>query len=182
MWIFTDTGFISAVRKPEYPGVFTVRSRDRESLETLAAKAQVEIKRSPNGDYPYRVFVSDSSFIEWFLDRGGELQYSNFKNRVAQTRGRNFVSALHNVWEAMLAVEDDEARSPLVDAAGNHLSHTDAQPRTANKKHLTNVPSNLADLTEQEQIAWAEKAAEEIRNKVFESEAREVNWSDEDKN
>jgi hypothetical protein len=181
MWIFTDTGFISAVRKPEYPGVFTVRSRDRESLESLAAKAQVEIKRSPNGDYPYRVFVSDSSFIEWFLDRGGELQYSNFKNRVAQTRGRHFVSALHNVWEAMLAVEDDEARSPLLDAAGNHLSHTDAQPRTANKKHLTNVPSNLADLTEQEQIAWAEKAAEEIRNKVFESEAREVNWSDEDK-
>jgi hypothetical protein len=47
---------------------------------------------------------------------------------------------------------------------------------------LTKVPSNLADLTEQEQIAWAEKAAEEIRNKVFESEAREVNWSDEDKN
>jgi hypothetical protein len=181
MWIFTDTGFISAVRKPEYPGVFTVRSRDRESLESLAAKAQVEIKRSPNGDYPYRVFVSDSSFIEWFLDRGGELQYSNFKNRVAQTRGRNFVSALHNVWEAMLAVEDDEARSPLVDAAGNHLSHSDAKPRTAHKKHLTKVPCNLADLTEQEQIAWAEKAAEEIRNKVFESEAREVNWSDEDK-
>jgi hypothetical protein len=181
MWIFTDTGFISAVRKPEYPGVFTVRSRDRESLESLAAKAQVEIKRSPNGDYPYRVFVSDSSFIEWFLDRGGELQYSNFKNRVAQTRGRHFVSALHNVWEAMLAVEDDEARSPLLDAEGNHLSHTDAQPRTSHKKHLTKVPSNLADLTEQEQIAWAEKAAEEIRNKVFESEAREVNWSDEDK-
>jgi hypothetical protein len=182
MWIFTDTGFISAVRKPEYPGVVTVRSRDRESLELLAAKAQVEIKRSPHGDYPYRVFVDDSSFIEWFLDRGGELQYSNFKNRVAQTRGRHFVSALHNVWEAMLAVEDDEARSPLLDAEGNHLSHTDAQPRTSHKKHLTKVPSNLADLTEQEQIAWAEKAAEEIRNKVFESEAKEVNWSDEDKN
>jgi hypothetical protein len=181
MWIFTDTGFISAVRKPEYPGVFTVRSRDRESLESLAAKAQVEIKRSPNGDYPYRVFVGDTAFIEWFLDRGGELQYSNFKSRVAQTRGRHFVSALHNVWEAMLAVEDDEARSPLVDAAGNHLSHSDAKPRTAHMKHLTKVPSNLADLTEEEQIAWAEKAAEEIRNKVFESEAREVNWSDEDK-
>jgi hypothetical protein len=181
MWIFTDTGFISAVRKPEYPGVFTVRSRDRESLESLAAKAQVEIKRSPNGDYPYRVFVGDTAFIEWFLDRGGELQYSNFKNHVAQTRGRHFVSALHNVWEAMLAVEDDEARSPLVDADGNHLAHSDAKPRTAPKKHLTKVPSNLADLTEQEQIAWAEKAAEEIRNKVFESEAREANWSDEDK-
>ena len=62
MWIFTDTGFISIVRKPEHPGVLTVRARDRHSLELLAAKAGVEIKRSPHGDYPYRVFVGDAEF------------------------------------------------------------------------------------------------------------------------
>jgi hypothetical protein len=179
MWIFTDTGFISAVRKPEYPGVVTVRSRDRESLELLAARAQVEIKRSPHGDYPYRVFVTDGPFIEWFLDRGSDLNYSNFKNRVAQTRGKKFASALNKVWAAMLSVEDDEARSPLLDADGNSLSHSDAEPRSTQKKHLTDVPE---DLSEQEQIAWAEKAAEELRQRVFQSEAREVNWSEEEKN
>jgi hypothetical protein len=179
MWIFTDTGFISAVRKPEYPGVVTVRSRDRESLELLAQKAQVEIKRSPHGDYPYRVFVTDGPFIEWFLDRGSELSYSNFKNRVVQTRGKKFASALNQVWAAMLSVEDDEARSPLLDADGNSLSHSDAEPRSTRKKPLTDVPE---DLSEQEQIAWAEKAAEELRQRVFQSEAREVNWSEEEKN
>lgn len=116
MWIFTETGFISAVRKPEHPGVITVRARDRQSLELLAAKAGVEIKRSPEGDYPYRVFVGDAPFIEWFLDRGGELKYSNFKSRVAKTRGYAFVEALHGVWSAMLAVEDEGAREPLSDA------------------------------------------------------------------
>lgn len=179
MWIFTDTGFISAVRKPEYPGVVTVRSRDRESLEALAARAQVEIKRSPHGDYPYRVFVGDGPFIEWFLDRGNDLNYSNFKNRVAQTRGKKFASALNQVWAAMLSVEDDEARSPLLDEDGNTLSHSDAEPRSTQKKHLTDVP---VDLSEEEQIAWAEKEAEELRQRVFQSEAREVNWSEEEKN
>jgi hypothetical protein len=159
MWIFTDTGFISAVRKPEYPGVVTVRSRDRLSLEALATKAQVEIKRSPKGDYPYRVFVGDGPFIEWFLDRGGDLKYSNFKNRVAETRGQEFASALNKVWLAMLAVEDAEARSPL-----------------------GNLPADLAAMSEQEQIAWAEQAAEELREEAIQSEAREVNWSEEEKN
>jgi hypothetical protein len=165
MWIFTETGFISAVRKPEHPGVVTVRSRDRKSLEALAAKAQVEIKRSPRGDYPYRVFVGDGPFIEWFLDRGGELQYSNFKNRVAETRGKEFANALNKVWVAMLSVEDAEARSPLNDAAGNPLAG--------------DALSGFADLSEEEQITWAEKAAENLRERVLESEKREINWSEE---
>ena len=116
MWIFTDTGFISIVRKPEYPSVLTVRARDRASLEALAARASVEIKRSPNGDYPYRVFVGDGPFLEWFLDRGGELKYSNFKNQVAKTRGYQFAHALNDVWAAMLAVEDEGSRDELTDA------------------------------------------------------------------
>lgn len=125
MWIFTDTGFISIVRKPEHPSVLTVRARDRASLEALAARASVEIKRSPNGDYPYRVFVGDGPFLEWFLDRGGELKYSNFKNQVAKTRGYQFAHALNDVWAAMLAVEDEGSREPVLDEDGNDIGHTD---------------------------------------------------------
>jgi hypothetical protein len=33
MWVFTSTGFVSAVRKADRPNVITVRSRDRKSLE-----------------------------------------------------------------------------------------------------------------------------------------------------
>lgn len=182
MWIFTDTGFISIVRKPEHPGVVTVRSRDRESLESLAAVAQVEIKRSPNGDYPYRVFAPDAPFTEWLLTQTGELKYSNFKNRVAQTRGRKFVQALHNVWSAMLEVEDDEARSPLLDADGNHLSHSDAGPKPSHDKHHSTRPVDFDNYSEDEQIAWFEREAELAREAVERSEAKSINWSEEDKN
>ena len=165
MWIFTETGFISAVRKPEYPSVFTVRSRDRKSLEVLATKAQVEIKKSPKGDYPYRIFVGKEPFIEWFLNRCEKLEYSNFKNRVAQTRGKEFSRALSNVWVAMLSVEDAEARIPLYEAVSNPIA--------------TDALSGIADFSEQEQIAWAEKAAESLREKHLESEKRVTNGSEE---
>lgn len=178
MWIFTETGFVSAVRKPEYPDVITVRARDRQSLEALAAKANVEIKRSPNGDYPYRVFVGDGPFIEWFLDRGAELQYDNFKNRIYETRGSRFASALGNVWSAMLAVEDEEARTPVFNEAGEQIQHSDAAPSRA--RNLDEIPERLSDLSEEEQIAYAEQLAEEIRDRALESEAKEKFWPDDD--
>ena len=106
MWVFTETGFVSAVRKTDRPDVITVRSRDRKSLEPLATKAEVDIKVSPFGDYPYRVFVEPAVFTSWVADQASNINYDNFKNRVAKTRGYGFVDALHNVWVAMLGAED----------------------------------------------------------------------------
>ncbi|NBW73255.1 MAG: hypothetical protein EBR26_02450 [Microbacteriaceae bacterium] len=179
MWIFTETGFISAVRKPEYPDAITVRARDRQSLEALAKKANVEIKKSPNGDYPYRVFVGDAPFIEWFLDRGGELKYDNFKNRVYQTRGPEFAKALGNVWSAMLAVEDAEARN---ESFSEEVEDLERGAETARKLiSVTKLPEDFTELSEAEQIAWAEKLAEQIRDRALQSEAEPKFWSDEDK-
>jgi hypothetical protein len=106
MWIFTSTGFVSAVRKHDRPDVITVRSRDRKSLEPLAQTAGVEIAVSPFGDYPYRAFIEPEVFTKWVAAQAGAIDYDNFKNRVGQTRGYEFTDALHNVWVAMLAVED----------------------------------------------------------------------------
>ena len=106
MWVFTNTGFVSAVRKHDRPNVITVRSRDRKSLEPLAEKANVEIKVSPYGDYPYRAFVDPAGFTEWVAEQANEIDYDNFKNQVAKTRGYDVVDALHNVWVARLGVED----------------------------------------------------------------------------
>jgi hypothetical protein len=83
-----------------------VRSRDRKSLEPLATKANVEIKVSPYGDYPYRAFVEPAVFTQWLAEQANEIDYDNFKNKVAKTRGYDFVDALHNVWVAMLDVQD----------------------------------------------------------------------------
>lgn len=106
MWVFSGTGFVSAVRKADRPEVITVRSRDRKSLEPLATKANAEIKISPYGDYPYRAFVEPAVFTEWVAEQADEIDYDNFKDQVAKIRGYDFVGALHNVWVAMLATDD----------------------------------------------------------------------------
>ena len=114
MWVFTSTGFVSAVRKHDRPNVITVRSRDRKSLEPLAEKANVEIKVSPYGDYPYRAFADPAGFTEWLAEQANEIDYDNFKNQVAKTRGYDYTHALHDVWVAMLATED-ASREELIE-------------------------------------------------------------------
>jgi len=106
MWLFTETGFVSAVRKADRPDLVTVRSRDRKSLEPLAQAVSAEIRLSPYGDYPYRAFVEPQVFAEWVGVQAARIDYDNFKNQVAKTRGYDFTHALHNVWVAMLATED----------------------------------------------------------------------------
>jgi hypothetical protein len=107
MWVFTETGFVSVVRKNDRPDLYTVRSRDRQSLEPLAAMAKVEIVASPFGDYPYRAFVEPAVFTEWLADQASQIEYSNFKSRVSLTRGLDYTDALHDVWVAMLKTSDN---------------------------------------------------------------------------
>lgn len=59
MWLFTNTGFVSAVSTGTE---LMVRSRDRESLESLAEAAKSEIISTPSNDYPYRTIVSHEIF------------------------------------------------------------------------------------------------------------------------
>lgn len=108
MWVFTQTGFVSAVRKNNRPDVYTVRSRDRKSLDPLAAAAEVEIVTSSHSDYPHRVLVDPAVFTSWLSKQAGEIDYSNFKARVAQTRGLDYTDALHDVWTAMLKTADNK--------------------------------------------------------------------------
>jgi hypothetical protein len=117
MWVFTKNGFVSAVRKKEYPEVLTVRARDRESLVELSDLADVQIAKSPNGDYPYRLFVKPEVFGAWVAEAAIDIDYHNFKSVVAQVRGYEFAHALNNVWLAMLKVEDEDARS----GSGEHI-------------------------------------------------------------
>ncbi len=104
MWLFTETGFISVVRKTDRPDVYTVRSRDHQSLEPLAAFAKTEIIETPYGDYQFRTFVEPAVFTEWVADQASDISYDNFKNHVYKTRGKRFVEALHDVWVACLKI------------------------------------------------------------------------------
>ena len=112
MWIFTKEGFVSAVANRDIDGL-VVRARDKTALDALAAKANVEIMKSPKADYPYRVFVSRDDFWIWVNSTIEHLDYANFKAKVARTRGPEYSQALHEVWAIMHHVEDSDARSGL---------------------------------------------------------------------
>lgn len=114
MWIFTETGFVSAVQHRDNPDYLVVRARDRQSLQVLADTCELEINSSLGSDYPYRVFISKGDFTSWMNDNIDFLEYDNFKNRVATTRGLEYAHALGSVWSTMHDVEDEEARNRYV--------------------------------------------------------------------
>ena len=107
MWLFTNSGFVSAVSTGTE---LMVRSRDRESLEPLAEAAKSEIISTPSNDYPYRTIVSHEIFSRWVSHMATNISYRNFKSEVGATRGYDFAHPLMKVWSAMHEVEDKEAR------------------------------------------------------------------------
>jgi len=58
LWIFTETGFVSAVCESPGSATVKVRARDRQSLEGLSELGSTEILELSARDYPYRVIVS----------------------------------------------------------------------------------------------------------------------------
>lgn len=113
MWVFTETGFVSAVVHFDDPEMLMVRARDRKSLEGLEKSGGVKTIDTPDGDYPHRVVVSKADFQEWMVDRLEEMDYHNFKSQVAKTRGHEFAAPLHDVWDVMHDVEEDKSRKTL---------------------------------------------------------------------
>ena len=110
MWVFTDSGFISAVRPSGDHDNVMVRARDAESLHVLAKMADQVIEHSPDRDYPYRIKVSNEVFAIFLTNSVDFMDYTNFKNQVKATRGKEYATALSSVWSTMHDVEDYEAR------------------------------------------------------------------------
>lgn len=110
MWVFTDSGFISAVRPSGDHNNVVVRARDSESLYVLAEMAGQIIEHSPDRDYPYRITASNEVFAKFLIDTVDFMDYTNFKNQVHATRGADYAKALSSVWSTMHDVEDYEAR------------------------------------------------------------------------
>ena len=108
MWLFTNTGFVSAVSNDKD---LMVRARDRESLEPIAESAKTEIISTPENDYPYRVIITHECFAKWVSHMVTTITYKNFKSEVGSTRGYDFAHPLMKVWSAMHEVEDAEARN-----------------------------------------------------------------------
>lgn len=117
MWIFTETGFISAVADREVPGQLVVRARDRAALEPLQVaifamqEEETAILNTPDADYPYRLYADQNVVARWAAHAVRDITYANFKGQCANTLPVEYSDALHDVWSAMHQVEDSEARA-----------------------------------------------------------------------
>ena len=107
MWIFTTSGFLSAVYKD---GALQVRARDRRSLQPLAKQTGAAIVATPLADYPYRIAITNEQFSTWVSAQAKSIDYKNFKSEVADTLGYACAKPLNQVWSVMHEVEDEQAR------------------------------------------------------------------------
>jgi hypothetical protein len=107
MWVFTTSGFLSAVDKD---GALQVRARDRKSLDGLANSTGASIIATPLADYPYRIAITKEQFSNWLSQQALAIDYKNFKSEITDTRGYGFAKPLNKVWSVMHEVEDSNAR------------------------------------------------------------------------
>lgn len=81
MWICSQLGFFSIVSKG---GRYHVRARVRGDLANLlgAAGCDLEIHRSPDADYRWRILVTEPQLATLMATLGDSVDYPNFKRRI----------------------------------------------------------------------------------------------------
>lgn len=113
MWIFTDVGFFSVVRKPEDEdeGMVTIRARVRSDLERLKEfylQDLGDIVEGGGTDYPFRARANQSDFAEALRLIGENIGYNNFKNEILAKQGHHRAHIYSRVWTDLLALEDEK--------------------------------------------------------------------------
>jgi hypothetical protein len=104
MWIFTTTGFFSAVLDltDDTGSTMMVRARWRGDLERLQEFATFDgrgIVETPDADYRFRAFMKTAHWIGALEELGRRIDYGNFKDAVAKTDGPR-ARAYLSVWSA----------------------------------------------------------------------------------
>lgn len=115
MWLFTKVGFFSAVLKDEAEAskpvaeqVVMVRARVRGDLDLFRAAYAPKLGPTlewPGRDYPYRGLISKRDLAEALAKATLDLDYDNFKDKVAQTQGYDRAHLYGAVWGVMNGAE-----------------------------------------------------------------------------
>ena len=101
MWIFTSTGFVSAVAHRDDADLIVVRARDLESLAPLIERTGAEVNPWEGSDYAFRIVVPREEFAAWVGEQADGIDYTNFKSSAHRRRGGAFADVLHDVWDVM---------------------------------------------------------------------------------
>ncbi len=122
MWIFTRYGFYSIACASKPDGSLDIQSvmvrarciaHLRGLQKRFPALAVGKILELPNRDYRYRLIIPKASWTTIVSELAQEQEWSNFKDEAARYQGasgRGYVRALHNVWEVMHRLQQDEDR------------------------------------------------------------------------
>lgn len=111
MWLFTKVGFFSAVLKEESETektvaeqVVMVRARVREDLDAFRKMYAPKLGPTlewPGRDYPYRGLITKRDLAEAMAKAVLDLDYDNFKSKVAQEQGYDRAHLYGAVWGVM---------------------------------------------------------------------------------
>lgn len=139
MWIVASMGFFSIVQKPadKKAGTLTVRARVRSDLDALRAAVMPGLgpsKESSSTDYRFRATAPRAEVQAAMVKLIAELDYDNFKSRVAKVQGSKREQLYHGVWSVLYKMQGDatyEAKAkkvaplkpalPVADAYGGVL-------------------------------------------------------------
>lgn len=100
MWIFTNKGFISAVKSDEQPDTMLIRARVKDHLEAILPDDNIII--TPENDYRYRCIISKARFVDLVAQLAQDVDYPNFKNTLTD---QAYHSAAAKVWGVMYGLQ-----------------------------------------------------------------------------
>ncbi|WP_332913275.1 ADP-ribosylglycohydrolase family protein [Algoriphagus boritolerans] len=100
MWIASKNGFFSIVQHRDDSEQVLVRARVKRDLEEIFPEDRIH--HTPGGDYHWRVFASKKEMGEILLRQMAELDYPNFKGKIAKTPSQeDKLQAYYQVWSVM---------------------------------------------------------------------------------
>ncbi|MFN4014221.1 MAG: NUDIX domain-containing protein [Reyranella sp.] len=110
MWLITPVGFFSIVQKPAdvAAGTLTVRSRVRSDLDALRAAFLPELaptEESTSTDYRFRAQAPKASVAAALAKLANSIDYSNFKDVVAERQGKDRARLYHGVWDVLYPMQ-----------------------------------------------------------------------------
>jgi hypothetical protein len=110
MWLMTDFGFFSIVKK-EGEQNLTVRARVKQDLLNLKERYLPDvgaIEETEYADYRFRVRVPREVFAEALRDIALDIDYPNFKNSVAKKQGKGRARAYGDVWQRLYGLQTND--------------------------------------------------------------------------
>src|SRR5208283_1043316 len=119
MWLFTTSGFYSAVIDTQREGRILIRARCKQDAANLYRDHHKELASmepptsDESRDYRWRISISKADWITLAGRLAGQIDYSNFKSAVHKHPDQdNKAHAYTEIWTTMHAVQLAEPKQP----------------------------------------------------------------------